>query len=250
MQCFRHPEAVSAAQCVGCEQPICADCREDVADHPMCHACVAAAEARLAHQESNGGTPDCPWTAAQDDGGAVPGADSTDERRTAAGRQGPNDSFLAEVTPPSVLRRIGRGWMWGGLYGQWWTLWSVISGFIWGQASLNGEWVVATLLMAIIYGFFGSLTGLIIGAANASPNAGTNIGVGVGLFLCLLELALSRDPKALINVIFYFFTGRYVGAGITGRVQHPVAALRTVPAAASPSLASPPPSPGISPQGP
>ncbi len=47
MDCYRHPGVASTATCVACAQPICPECREEVAGHAMCHACVAAAAARL-----------------------------------------------------------------------------------------------------------------------------------------------------------------------------------------------------------
>jgi hypothetical protein len=74
----------------------------------------------------------------------------------------------------------------------------------------------------VIFGFFGSLTGILIGSANASESIGTGIGIGMGVLLCLLEVLFSRSAGGLVNLIFYFFTGRYVGRGITGRVQQPL----------------------------
>ena len=47
MECYRHPGTAATTTCVACSQPICPECREDVAGHPMCHSCVAAASARL-----------------------------------------------------------------------------------------------------------------------------------------------------------------------------------------------------------
>src|SRR5262245_46386671 len=47
MECYSHPGAAAAATCIACEKPICAECREELAGHAMCHACVAATQARL-----------------------------------------------------------------------------------------------------------------------------------------------------------------------------------------------------------
>jgi hypothetical protein len=124
-----------------------------------------------------------------------------------------------EFVRPGIGRRLVRGLLWGAIYGQWWTLFAIISPFIWGHGSFD---LGVTMLYLVVYGFFGSLTGLIIGAFNASMGTGVALGVGVGLLLCALEALLSRDSGALIKVIFYFFTGRFVGAGITWRVQQPV----------------------------
>jgi hypothetical protein len=40
--------------------------------------------------------------------------------------------------------------------------------------------------------------------------------------LCLLEALALHSFEGLLNVFFYYFTGRFVGAGITWRVQQPV----------------------------
>jgi hypothetical protein len=48
MSCYRHPEAAEVATCIAYKEPICAECREEVAGHPMCAPCVAAAQERLA----------------------------------------------------------------------------------------------------------------------------------------------------------------------------------------------------------
>ena len=47
MNCQYHPDTPAVATCVACQQPICAQCREEVAGHPMCRPCVAASQAQL-----------------------------------------------------------------------------------------------------------------------------------------------------------------------------------------------------------
>ena len=127
------------------------------------------------------------------------------------------------VEAPSLGRRLLRGWLWGMLYGQWWTLWFVISSFLWrmDQATSPGM-IVVTIVYAIVNGFFGSLAGLVIGALNADETAGAGIGIGAGMLIMLLEVVVFRSAFQLVNIFFYFFTGRYVGSGIAGRVQRPV----------------------------
>jgi hypothetical protein len=127
--------------------------------------------------------------------------------------------------PPSVGLRLLRGWGWGIVYGQWWTLWTVISAFVGlgGRPTFNAEFFIGKVVEAIAYGFFGSLAGLIIGAANLEEEQGVYVGVGAGLLLLGLEYLVYKSPLVLINIFFYFFTGRYVGRGIAGRVQQPVA---------------------------
>lgn len=124
--------------------------------------------------------------------------------------------------PPSVGRRLLRGWGWGIVYGQWWTLWSFISAIIWGRASADPRFIALTLQDLIVFGFFGSLVGLTIGAANLDEDQGSYVGIGAGMLVLGLEFLQSGSALSLINVFFYFFTGRYVGRGIAGRVQQPV----------------------------
>lgn len=127
--------------------------------------------------------------------------------------------------PPSLGLRLLRGWGWGIVYGQWWTLWTLVSAFvgIGGRPTFNAAFFFGIAVYAVGAGFFGSLVGLIIGAANLDEDRGLYVGVGAGLLLLGLEFLMSQSPSALINIFFYFFTGRYIGRGIAGRVQQPVA---------------------------
>ncbi|MFN3648926.1 MAG: tetratricopeptide repeat protein [Armatimonadota bacterium] len=122
---------------------------------------------------------------------------------------------------PGIGRRFLRGWGWGLLYGQWWTLWSTISMFLFSRGSVPSDWWVETIGQAIIYGFFGAITGWIIGLANLDEEKGWMVGVGAGLIILGLEMLLGGGFMA-INIFFYVFTGRYIGAGIASRVQRPV----------------------------
>jgi hypothetical protein len=230
MECYLHPGTSSTATCVSCARPICYYCREDVAGHPMCKPCVAAASARLA-----------------DAGTLVPASDSTPSASPPnAPTSLPSARWLAETettaeavspatqpsesggkavrgyTAPGFVRRVGRGMGWGILYGQWWTLWSTLSLFMWGQGSFDGRIVSFILDRAILNALFGFLAGIIIGATGATMSVGTNIGIGTGIALGLLRMALSGNPLMLVNLFFYFVTGRFVGSGITWRVQQPV----------------------------
>jgi hypothetical protein len=223
MDCYHHPGIGAAATCVACRQPICAECQEEIAGHPMCHACVAAAAARLAQPETRAeaegveqGAPIAPLPAALApptpiSAAAVPLAPAS-----------PTPALPFDGVPPGLVRRVLRGMGWGVLYGQWWTLWTLLSMFIWGHGSFSARIVIYLIVMAVVFGFFGSVTGVIIGALNASENTGTGIGIGMGILLCVLEVLLARSAGGLVNLFFYFFTGRYVGRGITGRVQQPL----------------------------
>jgi hypothetical protein len=224
MECYRHPGVVPTATCVACSQPICPECQEEVAGHAMCHPCVTAAAARLS-AEGDPASPAAPnGSANAPTEGTVPAADSAPLAHTLQPEpalHGPA-APAKELVRPGLARRIARGMLWGVLYGQWWTAWTIASEFMWGHASLDAKMVLIAIVLFVVYGFAGSLTGLVIGAANASMGTGMAIGVGAGLLLCGLEALLTHDPGSLINVIFYFFTGRFVGVGITWRVQQPV----------------------------
>jgi len=185
----------------------------------MCKPCVADASARLS-------------TAATD-----PTATPATERLASASDSPPSSGVPADTLPmvtaagslstspgdhgtaPGFARRMGRGIFWGFIYGQWWTLLTIFWSFAWGHGGVS---IGVGILMAIFYGFFGSVAGLIIGVANLPTGPGSIVGVCTGIIVCIIEMALSHDAGSLVNIFFYFFTGRFVGAGITGRVQRPV----------------------------
>jgi hypothetical protein len=182
----------------------------------MCQPCVAATQAHLSQEEAP------PLAAAT--APAVVAAPATLDPATATAP--PEASFTPPVIgrAPGPVRRILRGIGWGLWYGQWWTLWMIISSFLpWNQPTrVDAELIFTFVIMAVVYAFFGCLAGLIIGASNATFATGAIIGVGVGITVCLLPMLLSHNFGGVINLFFYYFTGRYVGAGITGRVQRPV----------------------------
>ncbi len=133
---------------------------------------------------------------------------------------------------PSTGLRIARGIGWGFICGQFWTALNLFWEFAFGAAqSTPGEkgpgllavFIFSALLFVFVFGFAGSLVGLIIGAANAPVSTGAIIGVVAGLILCGLEFLISGGrASTLLNIFFWFFTGRYVGAIIAARVQQPV----------------------------
>lgn len=221
MDCYRHPGTPSVATCISCAQPVCEECREVVAGHPMCKACVADASARLS-------------TSSSESAGAaltsVPA--STVTVNPTASTAGVIPEVAMDVAqgqwgaPPGLARRVLRGLGWGVIYGQWWTVltvaWDLFFGATRGDFSFDVRTILAVVIFAIVYGLAGGLTGLIIGASNAPMSAGASVGIGAGLLLCLLETLAMHNFGGLLNVFFYFFTGRFVGAGITWRVHQPV----------------------------
>ena len=135
-------------------------------------------------------------------------------------------AFQPAALAPSLGLRIGRGIGWGALYGQWWTL----GVFIWdilrssgGEHPLSAAWMGGlTLLFALFFAFVGSVMGLIIGAMDAMPDTGAIVGVVIGLVMLGLEYLLTRSGMIFVNIFFWFFTGRFIGANIAARVQRPV----------------------------
>lgn len=224
MDCYRHPGAAAVATCIGCRQPICPECREEVAGHPMCHPCVAAAATRLSTESDSpaaAATPATEQATATPSGSLAPASPAPEYAAAGAPLAAPIPLPGPPIdgVPPGLARRIVRGMGWGVLYGQWWTLWRLVSAVLWGQASLDTSFIVYMVVSAVVFGAAGSLTGIIIGASNASETTGTAIGVGAGIVLCLLQVLLFQSAAMLISLFFYFITGRYVGGGITGRVQ-------------------------------
>src|SRR5690349_10756556 len=136
MECYRHGGTASTATCVGCQQSICAECTEEVAGHPMCQPCVAAAQARLSQ-------PQAPWMTGEGATSSPPAAASETAATPFPTSVGPlvAQPTMASPSPdlavggvaPGPGRRMARGMFWGILYGQWWTLWTIASEFIWGH---------------------------------------------------------------------------------------------------------------------
>jgi hypothetical protein len=207
MECYLHPGVTAEATCISCERPICAGCREEIAGHSMCRACVEAAQARLAGEGGDTGQEAAPV--------AEPAVTAEPIPEAEAG------------TPPGLIRRVGRGLVWGLWYGQWWTLWRFLSmlvfGGLFGRDRTFGEMVFLLIFFVVVHAFFGSLAGLVIGLSNASRTTGGYIGVGAALLMFAIEYKLANgSPMLLINLFFWYVTGQEVGKGVSGRVQQRV----------------------------
>jgi hypothetical protein len=122
---------------------------------------------------------------------------------------------------PGRARRAIRGLGWGALYGQWWTLWIVFWDYIVGGGfSRPGvSPALAIIGLVCLYGLAGSIAGLIIGGTNVEFGPAIGIGVGVGALLGLAEVISKGQLMAVVNLVFWVITGRFIGAGIWGRVQ-------------------------------
>lgn len=126
--------------------------------------------------------------------------------------------------PPSLGLRLLRGWGWGMLYGQWWTLWIAVSALLWSLGRVAGPGFAVTLaLLVTLDAIVGSVVGLIIAAANLDEDQGGWVGVGAGMLLLGLQFLLGRSVTIaiVISLFFYYTTGREVGRGLAKRIRHP-----------------------------
>ena len=130
----------------------------------------------------------------------------------------------AAYAAPSTGLRIGRGLGWGIVYGQIWTVLNLFWAFVYGQAGHGAaEIILRIVLFVVLFGFAGAVVGLFAGATNADVKTGSVIGIVVGLLLFVGEFLLGGSKASgLVNVVFWFFTGRVVGASIAARIQRPV----------------------------
>lgn len=129
------------------------------------------------------------------------------------------------LAAPSAGLRFVRGVGWGALFGQWWTLWTIASQLLWhgmDKSTSTSVLVIIFLIYAAAYAFFGAVAGLIIAGISADPARGAVVGIVVGLCVMGLEALIMGGLGSLINIFFYFITGRYVGSNIAARVGRPV----------------------------
>jgi hypothetical protein len=210
--------------CGACRRPICGECLQVASGRAVCQECAAAqSQAAAPPFAGMSGAPAAGLGAAA--GAAAAVAAPTAPWLVSPPPQPTATAFSAEEAPPAsewteaeevpLGTRLLRGLAWGSVYGQWWTLWTIVCGFLWGHSHT----LVETVGYAVFYGLMGSVTGLIIGATDANASTGPGIGIGVGLVACLVEMAVSHSPFMLFNLVWYFFTGRFIGRGITARLQ-------------------------------
>ncbi|HEV2471849.1 MAG TPA: tetratricopeptide repeat protein [Chthonomonadales bacterium] len=132
--------------------------------------------------------------------------------------------YQRQIAPPSSSARILRGLGWGAVYGQWWTLWNMFWLIFWNSVGAGHDialYVIIGIVCAIGFGLAGSLLGLIIGAANLDMRKGILAGAAMGIGFFVLEGVLLHSITSIINIFFWYFTGRYVGSRITWRVWQP-----------------------------
>lgn len=160
------------------------------------------------------------WTPAPQPGMGAPGMGTS----SAEGLSMP--TFVASVQPayeePGVGTRLLRGLLWGGVYGQIWTILNLFWAAVYGGMSHGaGPMIVLAIVFAVVSGGLGMTIGLIIGGANLSGGAGPGVGIVAGILYLVVEGLLTGQFQPF-NIIFYFFTGRFIGALITNKVHQPV----------------------------
>jgi len=95
--------------------------------------------------------------------------------------------------------------------------WHVISAAT-GHDMNWGAVLVIGVIYFLLYGFLGSLAGLIIGAANLDSGPAIIVTVLAGMVVFALELVFGGGFQ-IINIFWYFFTGRFIGAMLSGKMH-------------------------------
>ena len=124
---------------------------------------------------------------------------------------------------PDLGTRLTRGLGWGALYGQWWTAWMMFWTVAWNFKDFSMPGLF--LLLAVFVGIFtvgGVVAGLIIAVLPPAVSSGAAVGVTFGIIFCVIEMLLNGSAQMIVNIFFWFFTGRYVGANIAVRVHRPI----------------------------
>lgn len=129
--------------------------------------------------------------------------------------------FRQTGLPPAAGTRVLRGLGWGALFGQWWTLWVVFWDLI---AHSSGErdtglMIFVALVLGVFFAVVGSVMGLIIGMIDAMEDVGAIVGVVFGVLMLALEYSITRNSMIFVNILFWSFTGRFIGRNIALRVQ-------------------------------
>lgn len=140
----------------------------------------------------------------------------------------PRPRSAPTAVAPSMGLRLLRGLGWGALYGQWWTIWMIFWTLVWNFSDVTKDFGFALLLFggfAVIFTVGGAVLGLILGLTGANPEGGGFLGILMGLVFFGLEMWLSHaSPSSFYNVVFWFFTGRFIGTNIAARVTRAVSA--------------------------
>lgn len=119
-----------------------------------------------------------------------------------------------EETEVPVGQRLLHGLGWGALFGQWWTLWTVV----WNLTGATHAGSMGNIQYALFYAFFGAVAGAVIALMDADAGLGMKIGIAVGVVACLVETFVFQSGTPFY-LIWYFFTGRFIGRNVALRLQ-------------------------------
>jgi hypothetical protein len=209
VECYRHPGVIFQAMCGGCRRPMCKECMQLVDGRATCTECAA----------SGGMAAAAP---------APPATTAAGFDRGSSFVSGSGGAAAAVLAPPAAMtgpsyeavevplgQRLLQGVGWGALFGQWWTLWTVV----WNLTGVTHADAMSNVQYALFYAFFGAVGGGAIAALDADVCLGQKIGIGVGVVACLIETSLSHSAGTLFCLIWYFFTGRFIGRNLARRLQ-------------------------------
>ncbi len=127
---------------------------------------------------------------------------------------------------PGVGLRLLRGFGWGLLYCQVWTVFSLLGALVISLFTSRIELaIIAFLILAALSTMFhsamGVLTGVVVALMNADEDMGAWIGASVGLLILLIGIQFGF--LAFWSVVFYLLVGRWIGKSVAARVQKPTA---------------------------
>ncbi len=125
---------------------------------------------------------------------------------------------------PNPGTRLLRGLGWGALYGQVWTGWNLFWAAVWNFKDFGiGGMLFLLCVFLVAFTIGGMIAGLIISALPPTIQSGVIVGVVLGLVFFGLEILFEGGVgSSYINIFFWFFTGRFVGANIAARVHRPI----------------------------
>jgi hypothetical protein len=213
VECYRHPGVMFQTMCGGCRRPMCKECLQVVNGRASCPECARDDGATAVPGASS------PAAAAFDLGSGVM---SGTAGAVAAALSAPvSYARLEDATPLSL--RLMQGVGWGVLFGQWWTLWTVI----WNLVGVTQVRAMSNVEYALFYAFFGAVVGGTIAVLDADVCLGAKLGIGIGVVACLVETALAHSSGALFYLLWYFFTGRFIGRQVARRLQQGTKELRS-----------------------
>ena len=146
---------------------------------------------------------------------------------SAGGMQYPSRPMPVPVAvEPGLGLRLLRGLGWGALYGQWWTVWMIFWTVAWGFSDVTAHtafYILLFVAFCVVFMAGGAILGLILALLRANPEGGGFLGIIVGVIFFALEMWLTQaSPSAWVNVIFWFYTGRFVGTNVAARIMQPV----------------------------